>query len=425
MKILLSGYSCSPYRGSEGGMTWNWAWHLSRKHQVWVLTRSTPRAEIERFLADNPNVNLKFIWVDAPNTLTPWVPKGSAGMIRLRYGPWLRKSYNVAAAAHQDIGFDVAHHVSYNVFFPPPQLYRLPIPFVWGPVGGAMTAPRAFLGYFGVHRWIEDLRNLRVGLSGRLPSFKRAVRNTALTLATNHETAEALRRAGATDVSLLLDSVPRRDFLLPAPRPVEAKKELVLMWAGWLNPRKALGLAIEALARVQNLPVRLRVIGEGPMRHPWRKQAEALGIGGRVEFVGKVPWAEMRDQYRRSDAFLFTSLRDSSGNVVFEAMASSLPILALDHQGVGTFVPPEAGVKVPVTTPDETVKGLADGIARLAVDPELRARMGAAGWRFISEQSWDHRAEVMSGYYEKTLRRRAQASGLSSPSHRPLALADE
>ena len=184
MKILLSGYICSPYRGSEGGMTWNWAWHLAKQHQVWVLTRPNTRPEIDRFLAENPNDNLRFLWADAPTTLTPWVRKDSANLIRFRYGSWLRHSYRIAAAAHEELGFDVAHHVSYNVFFPPPQLHRLPIPFIWGPVGGAMTAPPAFLGYFGKARWSEALRNFRVALSNHLPALKNAVRHTALTLAT-------------------------------------------------------------------------------------------------------------------------------------------------------------------------------------------------------------------------------------------------
>jgi len=420
MKILLSGYLCSPYRGSESGRTWNWAWHLSKQHQVWVLTQPITRPRIEQFLAEHPNDNLKFLWVEAPNTLVPWVKPGSFDLLRFRYGPWLRHAYRVAAQAHREHGFDVAHHVSYNVFFPPPQLFRLPIPFVWGPVGGAMTAPWAFLGYYGWRRWVEAARNLRVGLSNRWPTLRQAVRGTSLLLAINRETAAALGAAGANDVRLFLDAGPRKDFFVEEPRPPQAKPELVIMWAGWLQPRKALSLAIEAVARARHLPVKLLVVGEGPMRHSCRKQAEALGIGERVEFVGKVDWVNMRDYYRRSDAFIFTSLRDSSGNVVFEAMASSLPILTLDHQGIGTFVPPEAGIKVPVTTPEETVAGLAAGIERLARDPELRARLGEAGWKFVGEQTWDHRAKVMTSFYQELIDR----AGAAAPAAR-MALADD
>lgn len=422
MKILISGYFCNPYRGSESGRTWNWASHLSAKHKVWVLTSPRSRPDIERYLAEHPNDNIDFIWVDLPR-LFPWERKVGRSLVRMRYGPWLERAYHVAAEAHKIHGFDIAHHVSYNVFFPPPQLHRLPIPFVWGPVGGAMTAPDAFLSYFGRHRLVETIRNIRVRLSCHLPALKRTVRGTSLLLAINEETADGLRTAGAKDVRLFLDAGPRKDFFVDEPLPPQEKTEIVIMWAGWLRPRKALSLGIEALARVKHLPVRLLVVGEGPMRRPWSRLAAQLGVADRLEFVGEVPWAEMRTHYRRSDIFMFTSLRDSSGNVVFEAMASSLPILTLDHQGVGAFVPPEAGIKVPVTEPGETVAGLAAGIERLAKDPELRARLGAAGWRFISAQTWDYRAEKMAVFYEEILERQA---GAERPAmQRPLALAED
>lgn len=425
MKILLSGLHCNPYRGSEGGRTWNWAWHLAKSHQVWVLTQPIARPRIEEFLAEHPNDNLKFLWVALPTTFTPWVKQDSFKFVRLRYGSWLRQAYKVAAAAHREYEFDIAHHVSLNTFFPPPQLYRLPIPFVWGPVGGAMTTPGAFLSCYGSNRWVEAVRTLRVRLSNHWPSLRRAVRGTSLLLAINRETADALLAAGAGDVRLFLDAGPRKDFFVPEPRPAKHKEALVIMWAGLLFPRKALGLAIEALARVRHLPVRLHVVGEGWMRQTWRELAERLGVGDRIEFVGQVPWTEMPQHYRQCDAFMFTSLRDSSGNVVFEAMASSLPVITLDHQGVGAFVPPEAGIKVPVTTPEETVRGLAEGIEKLAGDPELRARLGAAGWRYIGAQSWDHRAEVMAGLYEEVIGRRSCNVRVASSAVGSLELADE
>lgn len=420
MRVLVSAYICNPYRGSEGGMSWNWAWHLSAQHEVWVLTQPRSRPDIERYLEENPNENLNFIWVNPPPIYLPWDRRK---LIRLRYWFWLTAAYRAAARAHETHGFDVAHHVSYSVFFPPPELHRLPIPFVWGPVGGAMTAPEAFLSYFGRHFLLEAVRNLRVRLSCQLPVLKRAIRGTALLLATNRETARRLGESGAENVRLFLDVVPSSDFKVPEPRPAEPKQEVVFMWAGWLHPRKALSLGIEALARVKHLPIKLLVVGEGPMRTPWRRQAAALGVDHRLEFVGEVPWHRMRDHYRKADAFLFTSLRDSFGGVVCEAMASSLPILTLDHQGVGTFVPADAAIKVPVTTPEETVTGLAEGFERLAGDPELRACMGAAGWRFINSETWEHRVEKMTDFYHEILERRSGAEPAAA--RRPLALAKD
>ncbi len=170
-----------------------------------------------------------------------------------------------------------------------------------------------------------------------------------------------------------------------------------------MQPRKALPLALEGLEQAGDVPVRLLIAGDGEMRKPWEGCAKRLRLEHKVEFLGKVPWDQMPGVYRRADAFLFTSLRDSFGMQVLEAMGQGLPILTLDHQGAGTFVPPGAGIKIPVTTPRETVAGIAEGIRWLARNPDERRRMRAAGRAFASTQTWEKRAEWMSKLYEEVI----------------------
>jgi glycosyltransferase involved in cell wall biosynthesis len=170
-----------------------------------------------------------------------------------------------------------------------------------------------------------------------------------------------------------------------------------------MQPRKALPLALEALVETKDLAVKLLVAGDGKMRGEWESYAKHLNLGGRVEFLGQVPWNEISRIYQRADAFLFTSLRDSFGTQVLEAMAHGLPILTLDHQGVGTFVPPGAGIKVPVTSPRQTVTALANGIRRLALCPGERLKMGEAARDYARTQTWERRAERMSDIYDEVL----------------------
>jgi glycosyltransferase involved in cell wall biosynthesis len=172
-------------------------------------------------------------------------------------------------------------------------------------------------------------------------------------------------------------------------------------------PRKALPLALEALAETKDLNARLLVVGDGEMWGDWERHAKLLNLGDKVQFLGQVPWNELSRLYQNAEAFLFTSLRDSFGSQVLEAMAHRLPILTLDHQGVGTFVPSDAGIRVPVTSPRQTVAELAKGIRRLESCPEDRQKMGEAAHAYARTQTWERRAERISELYEEALGRPA------------------
>lgn len=401
MKVLLVGHACSPGGSSEPGLTWNWAWHLSAWHDVWVIAHPERRANVERFLAMHPNPRLHFVWVTLPHRWDPWRPARGLRGIRLHYLVWQWLVLREAARLHRLHHFDVAHHVGWGTVGAPPVLWRLPVPFVWGPVGGGQVTPTAFRGYFGQDAWKEALRGPRVSLLPVLPALRRAVRRSALILATNRETMRILEAAGAKDVRFLIDNGLPPEYVPETP-PRHARRTIhTFLWAGRLEPRKALPLALESIGQASDLPIRLVVAGDGPMRARWEARARELDLADRVSFAGHVPWERMPELFREADAFLFTSLRDSFGSVVLEAMAHALPILALDHQGVGDFVPPDASIKAPVTTPAETVTALSQSIRRLVRSPEDRWRMGEAAWAHARTHSWESRAAMMTEWYEE------------------------
>jgi exopolysaccharide biosynthesis WecB/TagA/CpsF family protein len=340
-----------------------------------------------------------------PRWIDPWNPRGNGRGLRLHYCIWLRRAYRKAVELQQKIGFDIVHHVSYCSLSAPPPFWKLPVPFVWGPIGGGQRAPTSFRKYLG-RGWVREfLRNVRLRLLSHSPFLKTAARASAALLATNRDTAELLSGIGGRDVRLFLDSGLPANFVLREPVSKDNDGCFTLLWVGRMVPRKALPVALEALAQITDLRVRLLVAGDGEMRESWAQRAQQLGLDGRVEFLGKVPWGEMPRLYQSADAFLFTSLQDSFGSQVLEAMGQGLPILTLDHQGVGTFVPAEAGIKVPVTSPEETLTELVEAIRRLALFPEERGEMGKAGQAFAETQTWDRRTERMSKLYEEVLRR--------------------
>lgn len=399
MRILLSAYACEPGRGSEPGNGWNWSLALARLgHEVWTLTRPAGRPAIDR--QDVPR-NLHVIYVEAPRRAEPFL-KGQAG-VYVRYLLWQRAAYRVACTLEAAHDFDVVHHVTWGSLKGGSKLWRLDKPFVLGPVSGGQTAPHAFGAYLDGGRRQEVLRT---ALTHRAlpyaPGLSRMLRHTSLLLAANQETLTLAQRMGAQRGRLFLDTGLPAHFYPKTERPPRAAGPLRVLWVGRLYPIKGLRLALEALGQVR-VPFCFTILGGGPLADRVPEWLRAYGLEDSTSYRGHVPWARVLQAYRTHDVFLFTSLRDSFGSQLLEAMASGLPVVTLDHHGASDFVPEEGGIKVPVTTPEETTRHLSRAIEALEADPARRRRVAAAGIAFAQTQEWSRRASRVSALYQ-TLR---------------------
>jgi len=402
MRILLLGFSCGPGIGSEPENTWNLALGLSAQHDVWIVTQAEFRPKIEAYLAHSPNPRLHIIFAKLKRWMDPWNPTRGERGLRLHYLLWQREAAREARRLCASTGIDVVHHFSLGTVKAPPHLQNMPVPVVWGPMGGGQTMPPAFARYFKGQLVTEYLRIALVKMLPLMPSVRRMAREAAVVLANNHETIHLLRAAGARHVDLLLDSAIPASALEPQVPPRSDRQELNVFWAGRLERRKTLLLGLEALARTRQ-PMRLRIAGGGELREQLEAQARNLGLGDRAEFLGRVPFERMGQLFRESDVFLFTSLRDSSGNVLLEAAARGLPVLTLDHQGVGAVVPANASIKIPVTSPDQVTRQLAEALDQLASSPELRQSLGTGALAWARENTVEKRAAQIVCFYEKAV----------------------
>jgi glycosyltransferase involved in cell wall biosynthesis len=107
---------------------------------------------------------------------------------------------------------------------------------------------------------------------------------------------------------------------------------------------------------------------------------------------------------RRSDVFLFPSLRDGGGAVVVEAMANGLPVVCMDLAGPGLHIRDGCGIKVRSGPPDSVAAELAAALGRFWCDPGLRDRMGReARDRAASFYEWGRLGERIRGIYDDAL----------------------
>ena len=87
-------------------------------------------------------------------------------------------------------------------------------------------------------------------------------------------------------------------------------------------------------------------------------------------------------------------------------MSKGLPVICLDWAGPAEMVDNNCGVKVPVTTPDETIQRFADAIVRLKNDPQLRMQLGVRAVELARSQfTWATKRRLLEDTYERLLAR--------------------
>jgi glycosyltransferase involved in cell wall biosynthesis len=407
MKILLSAFACEPLVGSESGLGWGWAYELARSgHHVWVLTRSDHREGIEAFLKSTPVHGLIFVYVDVglPRFLSPW-------RYRVTSFLWQRKVLAYAKQLDAEVNFDVVQHVSFASLHIGSQLWKLGKPFVFGPVGGGQVAPGGFGRYLRGGKLREVIRTVLVRyFTGVLFAAKNTVSHANLVLVANLDTREWAERLGAPQVAFMHDCGLPSSMLLHLPARWRNDTDcLRILWVGRLMPRKGVLLALEALSQVDpKVKFFCTIIGDGEQGRYLTRWIERLGLSSRVTWQGQRPWTDVMDAYLNHDVLMFTSLRDTSGSQLVEAMARGMAIISLDHQGPHTMLPASVGIKVPITTPQKTVAGLARALERLAREPETVAAAGRKAMEVAKTYTWDRKVLEMNALYPSVVGRFGQ-----------------
>lgn len=279
---------------------------------------------------------------------------------------------------------------------------------MFGPVGGGQTAPRSHRGYLGAAYRQEVLRELLWvrGLSLR-SSCRATVRDAALVLTTNRDTASRAGRLGRSDTHMMLsdgvhEGLVRRNLQEEMERPVRPP---TVLWVGSFSPIKAPGLAIQAfdLLRADIPTARLVMLGDGPLRAESEESVARLGMAESVHLRGRLPWEQTLAAYDDADVLLFTSLRDSSGAQTLEAWARGLPVVHLDHQGVGDFSAPGGAIPVPLGKAEDLPQRLARALFELLTDQAARCRMQVAGLDWAKQHTWAAKAELAESMYSTVL----------------------
>lgn len=326
------------------------------------------------------------------------------------YRRWHQRAGAVAKQMHSDVPFMATHLVTLCGFREPACVFDLKIPHVWGPIGGTHNFPKYFLS--SIDLWNQFRESLRTAINNyqlhRCKRVRKAIHQSDTVIAASVQAQADLRAGFGIEAEVELETgidhainPPRTKRLLGQP--------LKILWCGRLRAWKGLPILLHAIRELPaDVEVQLRVIGDGSSRQAWRRTAKSLGISDKIEWMAWPDYRETLQHYRWADVFAFTSLRDTSGTGLLEALAAGCPILGLDHQGASDIMTDDCAVRVPTSDWKTAVSGFQEGIAVLAAQPDRWLRLSHGATLRANQYVWSTRSTCVARAYRRII----EGSGL-------------
>jgi len=410
MKILYIAYSCAPDRGSENRIGWMLPLTMSRHYQVFVITKSQYRREITEYCARHPQVRVQFFYVD--------VPAANAALrgplYSLQLNLWHRRAVKLAAQLCRREGITRIHQITPVEFRSIGDYGSIPdVRFFCGPVGGGEYIPRDLWLRMGWRMAAEGIRwGFNIIARRRLQKTGILNRCHGLLFA-NPETESWLAPILPEGLDLgIYPEVGVEDAGTDTER--TAKGEVItFLTASRLIRRKGHSLLLDALSDLpESLPWRMVIAGTGPEETGLRKKAGRLGLKNRVIFTGKQPFSQMEALYLAADVLVLPSLRETTGSVVTEAMARSLPVILPDRFGGRKLVTKDSGWLY-----SGGRKALTAALLDAASSRAEVARRGTNAADAVKNHTWDAKAAHYRHLYETTEERRDDHAGFHCGAH--------
>lgn len=376
--ILVSAYGCEPDKGSEQGVGWNWVLQMSRFADLVVVTRANNAEAIEARLPESVRSRVSFVYHDAPAWMRKLKHKDRG--LYPYYFAWQWGAYRLARALCAKNRFDYAMHLTFGSIWMPTFMHRLGVPFIWGPVGGAEAVPFPLIAElpWGA-RVLQYLRHALVKTFSINPLYSGVTRRSALILARTLDTQRMFPLLQRTKVHIALETGISEALLrLPTVNVGVNRRPVDVIYSGRLVALKNIASAVEATGKAVRMgsDLRLKIVGDGPLKARLQQLAQDEGIADRVTFLGQLPQRDVIAALQASDIYLFPSLKEGGVWSLLEAMALGLPAICVRTSGMAVIGDDASVAFVEPSNRAQMVDDMAVHLHRLATSPELRESLG-------------------------------------------------
>lgn len=398
MNYLISAYSVNPYKGSEDSIGWNWVLQYEKNYKegdrIILLTKKFNEKDTRRGLKEFNIQHVELVIVDVPNALN-WFREKHSAFHHMYYILWQHWAW--LWVKHSGIRFDVIHHVTMNDYRIPSEMYKAKgAKVIWGPMGGAQVTPKP-LKVYEKNQLVASFREFVNRSCSWNPFYKKALRSYYKIYCINNETQKQISRIVGKDVPLMPE-LALRDEYKNLPIRKGNNDIFKIVFVGRLIGKKGIAFLIDALSLMPtDMNWELLIFGDGDDRGLIEKQIADSDIGKNVKLMGNRPLNQIAEAYQQADVFVLPSLRETSGNVLLEAMAYAVPIVAFNTSFCAQLNEQKCGIFV---NTNQELEGIRDefcnALVRLARDRQLCEDLGKNGYKFVNDElTWTKKYEAI------------------------------
>lgn len=276
-KILVMAYAISPYRGSEYSVAWNYVKYMSVDNDLTVLYGMSDNHMGETFTLENylcrhdvPNVRFISVKPNRLANLLNWPNRHNVLVYTFYYAfsVWQKTAYKVAKELVKNEHFDLVHNVGPIGYREPGYLWKLGLPYVWGPVGGANNAPWQLMKHMPLMgRMKQTFRSVANTIQFYTKRrLKKALRATDILLTATSENQRKFRKIHHKDSICIPENCIIGNISLDETKFDNPRKYHIIV-IGRLDSRKSVGIFLEALEQVRHCNLlHIDIVGDGPLK---------------------------------------------------------------------------------------------------------------------------------------------------------------